>query len=398
MACDDLGGEPDVLRRIDPHHTTASQMTKYIGVLTAGGDSPGLNAAIRGVAKAGQSRYGMEVIGFRDGFRGLVESRSVRLEGELLSGILTIGGTILGTSRDKPHRMLVGGKTSDMTDAIVENYASNHLDALVCLGGGGTQKNALRLMHKGLNVITLPKTIDNDVAMTDTTFGFDTALGIATDAIDRLHSTAHSHHRIIVVEIMGHRAGWLALGAGIAGGADVILIPELPYNVESLAEAIRKRLKSGKKFSIVAVAEGAIPRDLAARLAAAEATRAAAESKTEKKEAKAVLAELESEPSDHTLQLSRQLEELTGLESRVTILGYLQRGGIPSAADRLLATRLGTACADLIEAERYGVMVAARGEGAEAVPLEKVAGKKKLIPPDHPWLDSARSVGTSFGD
>jgi 6-phosphofructokinase 1 len=379
-------------------HTTASQMTKYIGVLTAGGDSPGLNAAIRGVAKAGQSRYGMEVIGFRDGFRGLVENRSVRLEGELLSGILTIGGTILGTSRDKPHRMLVGGKTSDMTDAIVENYASNHLDALVCLGGGGTQKNALRLMQKGLNVITLPKTIDNDVAKTDTTFGFDTALGIATDAIDRLHSTAHSHHRIIVVEIMGHRSGWLALGAGIAGGADVILIPELPYDVESLAEAIRKRLKSGKKFSIVAVAEGAVPRDLAARLAAAEAARVAAESKTEKKEAKAALARLEGEHTDRTLQLSRQLEELTGLESRVTILGYLQRGGIPSAADRLLATRLGTACAGLIEAERYGVMVAARGEGAEAVPLEKVAGKKKLIPPDHPWLDSARSVGTSFGD
>ncbi|MCG6868672.1 MAG: 6-phosphofructokinase [Gammaproteobacteria bacterium] len=373
-------------------------MTKYIGVLTAGGDSPGLNAAIRGVAKAGQSRYGMEVIGFRDGFRGLVENRSVRLEGELLSGILTIGGTILGTSRDKPHRMLVGGKTSDMTDAIVENYASNHLDALVCLGGGGTQKNALRLMQKGLNVITLPKTIDNDVAKTDTTFGFDTALGIATDAIDRLHSTAHSHHRIIVVEIMGHRSGWLALGAGIAGGADVILIPELPYDVESLAEAIRKRLKSGKKFSIVAVAEGAVPRDLAARLAAAEAARVAAESKTEKKEAKAALARLEGEHTDRTLQLSRQLEELTGLESRVTILGYLQRGGIPSAADRLLATRLGTACAGLIEAERYGVMVAARGEGAEAVPLEKVAGKKKLIPPDHPWLDSARSVGTSFGD
>ena len=233
---------------------------------------------------------------------------------------------------------------------------------------------------------------------TDITFGFDTALGIATDAIDRLHSTAHSHHRIIVVEIMGHRAGWLALGAGIAGGADVILIPEMPYDVESLAEAIRKRLKSGKKFSIVAVAEGAVPWDLAARLAAAEAARVAAESKTEKKEAKAALARLEGEHTDRTLQLSRQLEELTGLESRVTILGYLQRGGIPSAADRLLATRLGTACAGLIEAERYGVMVAARGEGAEAVPLEKVAGKKKLIPPDHPWLDSARSVGTSFGD
>ena len=214
-------------------------MTKHIGVLTAGGDSPGLNAAIRGVGKTARGEYGMDVIGFRDGFRGLVENRTMRLEGESLSGILTVGGTILGTSRDKPHRMLIGDQVQDMTDVIVKNYEANHLDALVCLGGGGTQKNALQLHQKGLNVLTLPKTIDNDVAMTDTTFGFDTALGIATDAIDRLHSTAHSHHRIIVVEIMGHRAGWLTLGAGIAGGADVILIPEIPYTIASVAEAIR---------------------------------------------------------------------------------------------------------------------------------------------------------------
>ena len=200
-------------------------MTKYIGILTSGGDSPGLNAAIRGVGKSALNHYGMQIIGFRDGFRGLMENRTMRLDGGDLSDILTRGGTILGTSRDKPHRMPVGGKILDMTDVIVGNYHDNHLDALVCLGGGGTQKNALRLKEKGLNIITLPKTIDNDVAMTDITFGFDTALGIATDAIDRLHSTAHSHHRIIVVEIMGHRAGWLALGAGIAGGADVILIP-----------------------------------------------------------------------------------------------------------------------------------------------------------------------------
>ncbi len=179
----------------------------------------------------------MQIIGFRDGFRGLMENRTMRLDGGELSDILTLGGTILGTSRDKPHRMPVGGKMLDMTDAIVGNYHDNHLDALVCLGGGGTMKNALRLKEKGLNVITLPKTIDNDVAMTDITFGFDTALGIATDAIDRLHSTAHSHHRIIVVEVMGHRAGWLALGAGIAGGADVILIPEIPYNVETVARS-----------------------------------------------------------------------------------------------------------------------------------------------------------------
>ncbi len=217
-------------------------VTKYIGILTSGGDSPGLNATIRGVGKSALNKRDMKLIGFRDGFRGLMENRTMRLEAANLSDILTRGGTLLGTSRDKPHRMMVDNKVQDMTDVIVRNYHDNHLDVLVCLGGGGTQKNALRLKDKGLNIITLPKTIDNDIAMTDMTFGFDTALGIATDAIDRLHSTAHSHHRIIVVEIMGHRAGWLALGAGIAGGADVILIPEIPYAVESVAEAIRERV------------------------------------------------------------------------------------------------------------------------------------------------------------
>ena len=238
-------------------------MTKTIGILTAGGDSPGLNAAIRGVGKAAIGAYGMHVIGFRDGFRGLMENRTIRLNRGELSGILTIGGTILGTSRDKPHRMPVGSKTMDMTDLMVENYHRHQLDALVCLGGGGTQKNAYRLAQKGLNVLTLPKTIDNDVALTDITFGFDTALGIATDAIDRLHSTAHSHHRIIVVEVMGHKAGWLTLGAGLSGGADVILIPELPYDIEHVAESIRHRARTGSRFSIVAIAEGAMSKDQA---------------------------------------------------------------------------------------------------------------------------------------
>jgi 6-phosphofructokinase len=246
-------------------------MAKTIGILTAGGDSPGLNAAIRGVGKAAIGAYGMHVIGFRDGFRGLMENRSTPLARSELSGILTIGGTILGTSRDKPTRMPVGKKTLDMTDAIVETYQKHHLDGLVCLGGGGTQKNAYHLLQNGLNVITLPKTIDNDVAMTDVTFGFDTALGIATDAIDRLHSTAHSHHRIIVVEVMGHNAGWLALGAGIAGGADVILIPEIPYDSEAVAEAIRQRSRTGSRFSIVAVSEGSMSRQQAASLQEAQA-------------------------------------------------------------------------------------------------------------------------------
>ncbi|MGZ4964218.1 MAG: ATP-dependent 6-phosphofructokinase, partial [Limisphaerales bacterium] len=233
-------------------------MPKSIGILTSGGDCPGLNAAIRGVGKAAHQKFDMRVIGFRDGFRGLMENRTMLLDHSELSGILTVGGTILGTSRDKPQRMQIGGKEIDATDAIIATYEKHHLAALVCLGGGGTQKNALYLKQQGLNIITLPKTIDNDVFNTDTSFGFDTALGIATEAIDRLHSTAHSHHRIVVVEIMGHRAGWLALGSGVAGGADVILIPEIPYRVEKIAEAIRDRSRSGSPFSIVAVAEGAV--------------------------------------------------------------------------------------------------------------------------------------------
>lgn len=373
-------------------------MTQHIGILTSGGDSPGLNAAIRGVGKAAQGCYDMEVIGIRDGFRGLVENRLAHLDRAMLSGILTRGGTILGTSRDKPHRMLFNGKKQDMTDVIVENYHANHLDALVCMGGGGTQKNALLLMEKGLNVITLPKTIDNDVAHTDTTFGFDTALGIATDAIDRLHSTAHSHHRIIVVEIMGHRAGWLALGSGIAGGADVILVPEIPYDIEQVAEAIRSRAAGGKPFSIVAVAEGAMPKGVAEHYRELRERRLKTDDKKERKELKSELDAVEIKHANHTVDLSRRLEELTGLESRVTILGYLQRGGTPSAADRLLATRLGTACADLISEGRFGVMVASRGDQAVPVPLVDVAGYKKLVPPDHPWVVSAKRLGTCFGD
>ena len=242
-----------------------------------------------------------------------------------------------------------------MTDVIVENYHNHHLDALVCLGGGGTQKNAFRLHKKGLNVITLPKTIDNDVAGTDVTFGFDTALGIATEAIDRLHSTAHSHHRIIVVEVMGHNAGWLALGAGIAGGADVILIPEIPYDIEAVAEAIRQRHRKGSLFSIVAVSEGAMPRERAEAPGALRRRRWPQAKKAKKSgRGRATRPSRPRGPAsttirghlgNATLALSEELERRTNLESRVTILGHLQRGGTPSAADRLLATRLGAACA-----------------------------------------------------
>jgi 6-phosphofructokinase 1 len=372
--------------------------TKRIGILTSGGDSPGLNAAIRGAGKTALGFYGMEIVGFRDGFRGLVEDRRLKLDRSTLAGILTVGGTILGTSRDKPHRMTVDGHVHDMTDVIVKNYKRYGLDALVCLGGGGTQKSALRLAGAGLNVITLPKTIDNDVAMTDSSIGFATALDIATEAIDRLHSTAHSHHRIIVAEIMGHRAGWLTLGAGIAGGADVILIPEIPYDVQKITEAIRLRSRRGSNFSIVAVAEGAMCRDDARTYLAAEGRRDRARNQKEKHEAKLEVAALDARHAGNTLRLAKQLEELTHLESRVTILGYVQRGGTPSPADRLLATRLGSACGDLIHEGVFGVMVAARGDGTEPVPLEKVAGKRKAVPPDHPWVETARRVGTCLGD
>ena len=373
-------------------------MAQYVGILTAGGDSPGLNAAIRGVAKAAIGAYDMQIIGFRDGFRGLMQDRIVRLTSAELSGILTVGGTILGTSRDKPNKMPIGGETMDMTDVMVDTYAKHNLDVLVCLGGGGTQKNAFQLMQKGLNIVTLPKTIDNDVAMTDLTFGFDTALGIATEAIDRLHSTAHSHHRIIVVEIMGHNAGWLALGAGIAGGADVILIPEIPYDIEVVAEAIRNRQRRGSNFSIVAVSEGALSQEHAKAIAKARDREETGEKKKERKAAKKERKALEAEHKGNTLRVAQQLEELTGLESRMTILGHLQRGGTPSAGDRLLATRLGAAAADFIHEGVYGVMVASRGEGAEAVPLEDVVGKRKLVPIDHAWVRTARDIGVCLGD
>ncbi len=374
-------------------------MTKHIGILTSGGDCPGLNAAIRGVAKACAGIYDMEVIGFRDGFKGLMQDRTVKLDASLVSGILTDGGTILGTSREKPHKMNIGGKICDMTDAIVDVYHKHHLDALVCLGGGGTQKNSLRLKQKGLNVITLPKTIDNDVFGTDITFGFDTALGIATEAVDRLHSTATSHHRVIVVELMGHRAGWLALGAGIAGGADVILIPEIPYKVEVVAKAILSRAKRGKRFSIVAVAEGAMDIKQAKQIKKLTDQKEKAKKKSqERTEISEELAQFHKEHLDHTVNLTRQLEQMTRIESRLTILGHLQRGGTPSAADRVLATRLGTACADFIEAGTFGCMVAARGSGVVALPLEEVAGQKNLVPLDHTWIKAARSVGTCLGD
>jgi ATP-dependent phosphofructokinase / diphosphate-dependent phosphofructokinase len=373
-------------------------MAKLIGLLTSGGDTPGLNAAIRAIGKAALSKYKMEIVGFQDGFRGLMENRFISLNSRTLSGILTVGGTILGTSREKPNKMHIGGKMMDMTDVIVENYEKNHLDVLICLGGGGTQKNAYHLHKQGLNVVTLPKTIDNDIAQTDITFGFDTALGIATEAVDRLHSTAHSHHRIIVVETMGHRAGWLALGAGVSGGADVILIPEIPYDINIIAESILTRSRTGKKFSIVAIAEGSVSKEMDQMMQPLLKKLKAVEDKEEKEKLKEELGDLERLRSNNTLRLSHKLEQLTGLESRVTILGHLQRGGTPSAGDRLLATRLGTAAVEYIDQDVYGVMIAAKGKESKPVPLERVVGKRKIVSPDHPWIQSARLVDTCLGD
>ncbi len=406
--------------------------TRCIGILTAGGDCPGLNAAIRALVKAAITEYDMEVIGIYDGFRGLVENRSVHLDMKKASGILTQGGTILGTSRDKPHKMPMGNKVIDMTQVAVDNARRLHIDCLVCLGGGGTQKNALRL-HKecGLNVVTLPKTIDNDVWGTEVTFGYDTAMQIATDAIDRLHTTATSHHRIIVCEIMGHNAGWLTLSAGIAGGADVILIPELPYRLEVIADYLLERRRTGKRFSIIAVAEGARSVEDFNKIKAGQADKSEKDRKQSKKDRKSdgkdeiiedisELDALAAEAGDEATlvvrqvrgekrafhivqepiasQVARKLQEMTGTEARVTSLGHVQRGGIPSAFDRMLCTRLGAKAVQLMAEGVYNVMVAYNGGVCNPVPLEEVAHKRKLIPPDHPMIQSARLVDTCLGD
>ncbi|MBN2684720.1 MAG: 6-phosphofructokinase [Pontiellaceae bacterium] len=358
--------------------------TKCIGILTSGGDCPGLNAAIRGVAKAALQQ-GTKVIGIQDGFRGLVENRTMALDDKSVSGILTHGGTFLGSSRDKPHKMAMGGKVMDMTEVAVANAQKNHIDCLVCLGGNGTQKNAMRLHDAGLDVLTLPKTIDNDVAMTDITFGFDSSMAIATEAIDRLHTTASSHHRAIVCEIMGHKAGWLALGAGIAGGADVILLPEIPYDLDHVVEHLKARRHHNKRFSIIAVAEGAV--------SVKDAQSGKKKKAPMQKEKDGVV--LIEEPV--ASRVAREIQQAAGIEVRYTSLGHVQRGGTPTATDRLLCTRLGTKAGELLAEGTYNVMVGVRGDECIAVPLAEVAGKTKLVPPDHAWLKTAALVDTCLG-
>ena len=371
-----------------------------IGILTAGGDCPGLNAVIRGVAKAAM-HHGMRVIGIQDGFRGLVENRVMPIDDARVSNILAQGGTFLGSSRDKPHKMNVGGEICDMTEEAVRTYRKNRIDCLVCLGGNGTQKNAYRLHRKGgINVLTLPKTIDNDIAETDITFGFDSSMSIATEAIDRLHTTATSHHRIIVCEIMGHDAGWLCLGAGISGGADVILIPEIPYKLDAVVKSIVSRRRAGKRFSIIAVAEGIVAHDAAALPEPGKVGRG------KPRATRTHAAHVHHDGAGSTTlirepvasRLAREIQHLTNIEARVTSLGHVQRGGTPTAFDRLLCTRLGTKAVDLLEQGRFNVMVAVRGPDCVPVPLSKVAGIKRTVPPDHPWIRTARLVGTCMGD
>lgn len=336
---------------------------KKIGILTAGGDCPGLNAAIRGIGKTAIVKYGMEVYGITQGFLGLINKDYFPLEEKMLSGILTVGGTILGTSREKPFKKS-GYLTIDKPKLIKKHYDEMGLDCLVCVGGNGTMKTATKLSAEGLNIIGLPKTIDNDVWGTDQTFGFDSALWIATDAIDRLHSTANSHKRIMVIEIMGHDAGWLTLYAGMAGGGDVILIPEIEYDIDTVNEYLLERARKNKPYSIVVVAEGI--------------------EKPKKQSAASFISE--------------KIEEGTGIETRKTILGYIQRGGSPSPMDRILATRFGAYAVDLIAQEDYGKMVIKKGEKTKAIPLSEVGSKLRLVPADHALVKKAQGLGVCLGD
>ncbi len=336
-----------------------------VGILTAGGDCPGINAAIRGVGKTAIMKYGMQIIGISDGFSGLINKEYSELTEHDLSGILTLGGTILGTSREKPFKSEEKGKIELRKPLLIkEHYEQMGLDCLVCIGGNGTMKTASLLSKEGLNVVGIPKTIDNDVWGTDRTFGFDSAVNIATEAIDRLHSTANSHKRIMIIELMGHNAGWITLYAGIAGGGDVILIPEIDYYEEKVAEYLLKRANDNKAYSIVVVAEGI---------------------------------RVQGKDRSAANYISKVITELTGLETRQTVLGYIQRGGTPSPMDRVLATRYGAAAADLIARKDFGMMVAMRNNEISTIPLKDVAGKTRLVEPDNALVNKAISMGTSFG-
>ncbi|MCH5211816.1 MAG: 6-phosphofructokinase [Oscillospiraceae bacterium] len=356
-----------------------------VGILTSGGDCQGLNAAIRGVAKSLYEEFDdqVEIYGVQNGYQGLINGNIRRMSKSDFSGILTLGGTILGTSRQpfKMMRVIDDVTGVDKVKNMKANYKKFGLDCLVVLGGNGTHKSANMLSEEGLNVVSLPKTIDNDVWGTDMTFGFQSACDIATDVIDCIHTTATSHGRIFIVEVMGHKVGWLTLHAGIAGGADIILLPEIPYDIEKVASIINKREAEGKNFSILAVAEGAISKQEAAM---------------KKKELKALRAK-ETYPSV-AYKVADELSNYISNEIRVTVPGHFQRGGSPCAYDRVLSTRFGAAAARLIKNRKYGNMVGLRNGEIVPVPLSEVAGKLKKIPSDYPLINEAKDVGISFGD
>ncbi|MCD7901154.1 MAG: 6-phosphofructokinase [Bacteroides sp.] len=334
-----------------------------IGILTSGGDCPGINATIRGVCKVAINHYGMEVVGIHSGFQGLIDKDVEILTEKSLSGLLNQGGTILGTSREKPFKKKDLDAGYDKPGIIARNIQELGLDCVVCIGGNGTQKTAARFAEIGVNIVSVPKTIDNDIWGTDLSFGFDTAVSIATDAIDRLHSTASSHKRVMVIEVMGHKAGWIALYSGMAGGGDVILIPEIPYDIKSIGETILNRIKKGKTYSIVVVAEG-------------------------------ILGDGRRRVGEY---IAQEIEYETGIESRETVLGYIQRGGAPTSFDRNLATRMGGHAAELIANGQFGRMIALKGNEITSLPLNEVAGKLNLVTEDHDLVIQGRRMGVCFG-
>jgi 6-phosphofructokinase len=356
---------------------------KRIGMLTSGGDCQALNAAMRGVVKALSTNLDeLEVYGFYEGYKGLIYGNYRLLTSKDFSGILTVGGTILGTSR-QPFKLMRTPDANglDKVEAMKQTYHKLRLDCLVILGGNGTQKTANLLREEGLNVIHLPKTIDNDIYGTDVTFGFQSAINIATDAIDCIHTTAASHNRVFIVEVMGHKVGWLTLYAGVAGGADIILIPEIPYDIDKVVEAIQRRSRAGKGFTILAVAEGAISKGDALL------SKKEYKDKVKKREYPSV-----------SYEVAAQIQERTGTEVRVTVPGHTQRGGSPCPYDRVLCTRLGAAAGQLILNDDYGYMVAMINGETKKVPLGDVAGKLKMVEPDSKMIQEAKLIGISFGD
>jgi len=361
-------------------------MVKKIGVMTGGGDCPGLNAVLRAVVKTAMVKYGYEVVGFKDGYRGLVLNDYIQFKSGDVSGILDKGGTILGSSnRDNPFKFRVenNGKVNyvDMSDKVIENVNSHGIDCMVLIGGDGTLTSARDFARKGMNVVGVPKTIDNDLSATDTTFGFMTAVDTATEAIDKLHSTAESHHRVMILEVMGRYAGWIALESGIAGGADVILIPEIPYDISRVSDKILERKIEGKHFSIIVVAEGAKALD-----------------------GKMTISEMDENCPDPVKlggvgnKVAADIEKLSGIETRVTVLGHLQRGGRPNPFDRVLSTRYGVKAVEMVSEGKFGCMAGLRGDEIKAESLEEAVGKLKTVPPDGELVGIAKSVGVSFGD